>query len=107
MYIIFIHLGKGNLVDNVPRLEEELRRSTTSRYRLMKNIEAVGLRVHAETHVDDGNCFFHAITFQLELLKISTRVEFSPQHLRQEVVQFIRDNEIMMVNSKLHSNFYM
>ncbi|KAL3889410.1 hypothetical protein ACJMK2_001754 [Sinanodonta woodiana] len=56
---------------------------------LEANCLSVGLELHGETPAD-GNCFFEAVSSQLQRLNCVVRK--SPQQLRQEVVAFMRTN---------------
>ena len=71
----------------------ESEKMSESRERLLVNIHDAKLKVFGRT-LQDGNCFFHAICIQLERLNV---MEISHLQLRENVVDFIRDNTILRV----------
>ncbi|KAL3889375.1 hypothetical protein ACJMK2_001719 [Sinanodonta woodiana] len=76
-------------------LQKSQQAGSSSQSTLKANCMSVGLELHGETPAD-GNCLFEAVSSQLQ--RLNCIVQKTPQHLRQEVVAFMRTNRVIQAS---------
>ncbi|KAL3888756.1 hypothetical protein ACJMK2_001116, partial [Sinanodonta woodiana] len=88
-----VHCSDPTLLCQI--LQESHQAALSRPLALERNCKLLGLEFHSEIPAD-GNCFFEAVSSQLQRLNIA--VQKSPQQLRKEVVAFMETNRVILAS---------
>lgn len=99
VFLLLHHVvSVGELLVDLQRLEQDAEREKNGRD-LLADIKEIALHkgFKVSNNPGSGNCMFHALSEQLEIVK---GVKVSHEKLRKKLVQFLEENSVLVSSSE-------